>query len=41
MYRSGICVKSATSLERSTLEPKLLQSVYTKLYAAYRLDPVT
>jgi len=32
MYKSGICdTKPATSLKRSSLEPKLLQSVYRNL----------
>jgi len=38
MYKSGICdTKPPISLKRSSLEPKLLQSVYRNSCTAYRL----
>jgi len=38
MYKSGIFgTKPAIYLKRSSLEPKLLQSVYWNLCSAYRL----
>jgi len=38
MYRSGICdTKPAISLEQSSLEPKLLQSVHRNSCMAYQL----
>jgi len=38
MYKSGICdSKPVISLKQSSLEPKLLQSVYRNSYMAYRL----
>jgi len=44
MYKSGICdTKPAISQKRSSLEPRLLQSVYRNSLMAYRLVtyPVT
>jgi len=38
MYKSGICdTKPAISLKRSSLQLKLLQSVYRNSYTAYQL----
>jgi len=38
MCKSGMCdTKPAISLKQSSVEPKLLQSVYRKLCMAYRL----
>jgi len=38
MYQSGICdTKPAMSRKRSSLEPKLLQSVYRNSCTAYQL----
>jgi len=38
MYKSGVCNTNPTiSLKGSSIEPKLLQSVYRNLCTAYRL----